>query len=152
MEWAFDKHGPDFEARSDELVRTGPIVPILITGRTEQIQTQGLIDTGASFCAIKPRLARKLNLIVIDQKRISGVSASGFAASGDADVMMAMVGFDENYVIPVQVVAADFLRDDPSVSLLLGRPFLQHFDLHYEGACGRFKLSWTKSHLMDSED
>ncbi len=152
MEWSFNSTGPDYEVRSENLVQRGPIVPVLITGKAEQRQTQGLIDTGASFCAIKPRLAQKLNLVVIDRKVISGVSASGVPTSGGADVMMAMLGLDQNYCIPVQLVQAGFLQDDPDIGLLLGRPFLRHFELHYEGAFGRFKLGWSKSNSMDSSD
>lgn len=152
MEWSFERAGSDFVAKAGDLVRNGPVVPVQIEGSAEHRRTSGLIDTGAAYCAIKPRLARKLGLVVIDRRRISGVSATGAAASGDADVMIARIGFDANFTVQVQVVAADFMQDDPDITLLLGRPFLQHYDMFYEGACGRFKLSWAKSHRMDAED
>ena len=152
MEWPFNRPGPDFETRSLDLVQHGPVVPVVVTGRQEHRNTSGLIDTGASFCAIKPKLASRLNLPIIDKKRISGVSTHGTFASGDADVMMVMIGFEPEYSLPLQVVSADFLRDEADVNLLLGRPFLQHFDLFYEGACGRFKLTWARSQVMEFDD
>lgn len=155
MKWSFTEEGPDFETRAGQLTAKGPIIPLILTGRGERIQTRGLIDTGASFCAIKPKLSHRLNLKVVDRKRISGVSPSGTGnhVDGDADVAFGFVGLDSpTHELPLQLVVADFLRDDPTMGLLLGRTFLQHFDLVYEGSCGRFSLTRASGSLHGLDD
>lgn len=155
MKWVFSENGPDLEYRAGQLSARGPRVPVVVTGREGRFQTSALIDTGASFCAIKPKLAKRLALKVVDRKRISGVAPSGTGsyADGEADVAFGIVGLENPpHELPMQLIVADFLRDDPSLGLLLGRTFLQHFDLHYEGSCGRFTLIRASGALHGLDD
>ncbi|MFN3314318.1 MAG: retropepsin-like aspartic protease [Hyphomonas sp.] len=155
MRWTFREEGPDLEFRAGQLAAKGPIVPIVITGPGGRFRTSGLIDTGATFCAIKPKLAKRLALKIVDRKRISGVAPSGTGsqADGEADVAFGMVGLqDPPHDLPLQLIVADFLLDAPSMSLLLGRSFLQNFDLFYEGSCGRFTLTRASGALHGLDD
>jgi hypothetical protein len=155
MKWTFSEDGPDLEYRAAQLTARGPVIPVIVTGRAERVRTSALIDTGASFCAIKPKLANRLSLKIVDRKRISGVAPSGTGnhADGESDVAFGIVGMDSPpHELPIQLILADFLKDDPSLSLLLGRTFLQRFDLFYEGSCGRFSLVRTSGALHGLDD
>lgn len=154
MIWSLSKEGPDFPTRAAQLVREGPTLPILIGGHREQIRTVGLIDTGASFCAVKPKLATRLGLKVVDRRRVSGVSPQGVSAEGFADVVFGFLGLESPpHSLPLQLVVVDFSRDHNELGLLLGRPFLQFFEFLYEGDCGRFKLTASNSStIVQGED
>ncbi len=155
MKWQFSEDGPDLESRANQLTAHGPIVQVIVTGPGARIQTRALIDTGASFCAINPKQATKLNLKIVDRKRISGVAPTGAGnfANGEADVAFGMVGLNNPpHELPTQLIVADFLQDDPTLTLLLGRTFLQHFDFFYEGSCGRFSLTRSSGSLHGLDD
>lgn len=146
MIWTFSAAGPDLEFRAGQLAARGPFVPIVNTGPGRRFQTSGLIDTGAAFCAITPKLAKRLALKIVDRKRISGVAPSGTGsqAAGEADVGSGMVGLrNPPHDIPLQLIAADFSLDAPSMGLLLARSFLQNCDPFHEGSRGRFTLTYA---------
>lgn len=58
---------------ADDLLRFGPIVKVIIGDPSDASKTasvNALIDTGAAFTAINPRLAQSCGLIQRGQKRI----------------------------------------------------------------------------------
>lgn len=79
MEWSFRSEGELATARSRDLVAHGPLLPIIVKSGTTCVATNALIDTGASICVIKPKLARKLSLQITNETKVS----EGFPAGPD---------------------------------------------------------------------
>ncbi|MEO0982184.1 MAG: retropepsin-like aspartic protease [Pseudomonadota bacterium] len=118
-----------------------------------QIRTVALIDTGAQISCVRPRMAQKLELKRIDEVRISGVAAQNDRSEGKTDVCLAFVGVEGlgDVSIPCQLIVANFAAARDEISLLIGRPFLAHFDLNYEGVAGRFSLEYTPANDLPED-
>ncbi|MGA1343978.1 MAG: aspartyl protease family protein [Hyphomonas sp.] len=96
-----------------------------------------MIDTGASFCAIKPKLGRRLRLNRVDRAMVSGVSAQGTSSEGFAGSVSGFLALENpSHALRLQLVAVDFSRDHNELGLLLGRPALQTSEPLNDGDCG----------------
>lgn len=142
MEWSFRSEGEVSDQRARDLITRGPLLSIIVKSDTTKMKTMALIDTGASICVIKPKLAKKLSLQITNETKVSGVSPHGQLAHGQAKIGLGILQLENPvYEFPAELVIADFSINDPSLGILLGRPFLKHFDLLYEGSHGRYRLT-----------
>lgn len=93
-----------------------------------------LIDTGASICCIDAALAMHLNLPIIDQRTCSGIS-------GAVEVNMHLAQIHApslNFTIYGSFAAVDLAGGQHPV--LIGRDFLRHFKMTYDGPTGEVFL------------
>jgi hypothetical protein len=98
---------------------------------------QALVDTGATECCIDSLLAAQLSLPIVDRRKISGVGGEH-----EVNVYMAQIHVP---VFPFTVYGAfcgvDLAAGGQSHKALIGRTFLQHFTMLYEGHTGRVVIS-----------
>lgn len=93
---------------------------------------QALVDTGATECCIDALLAAQLNLPLVNKRQISGVHGSHMANVYLANVHVPTLGVTINGLF-----AGVNLRAGGQVhSALIGRTFLRHFKMVYEGKTG----------------
>jgi predicted aspartyl protease len=91
-----------------------------------------LVDTGATESCIDSVLAMRLNLPIIDRRRVSGVHGAGEVNVHLAHVhIMAMGSTLYGPFCGVELIAGGQLHQ-----ALIGRTFLQHFTMVYEGRTG----------------
>lgn len=114
-------------------------------GKPESMERQLLVDTGASRTCIEDRLARELGLIPVRFDPFFGVS--GKPAEYPVYRMSIGVAMKEDETGPSH--QAIFLADVVGMPApphstshvgLLGRDFLQHVRLIYDGPRGRFEI------------
>ena len=144
-----------FEDAARELIRIGPVIPVIVTSLTthQKIQTKALIDTGAQSNCISKKLAQRLQLNIIGDTRIAGVSHNNEIAQEKVDTVMGMLRPGNLQVdIPSEFATPRFSTGDDEIDILLGRPFLQNFDFLYEGSLGRFSLEWQPPALVYQSD
>jgi len=149
------KSASSAEDAARELIRVGPVIPVVITSLTtgEKVLTKALIDTGAQSNCISPRLAKRLSLNIIGDTWIGGVSSNNEIAKEKVDTVMGMLRPGALTVdIPCEFATPRFSTGDDQIDILLGRPFLQNFDMHYEGSFGRFSLEWLPPALVYQSD
>lgn len=134
---ALRQSGPIFQttiglARSiaDAVIQTGAKIPAPLSGNA-------LIDTGASVTCIDNKLAQKLELPVIDIVEMTSASHSAI----------------EQNVYPVEIeitgspIRLEVLRamganlEAQGLIALIGRDFLQHCTVHYNGVTGAITLA-----------
>jgi predicted aspartyl protease len=91
-----------------------------------------LVDTGATESCNDSRLAAQLNLPIVDRRQIGGVGGVHMVNIHLAQVHVAVLG-----KTAYGTFAAVHLADggQPHVALI-GRTFLQHFTMVYEGRTG----------------
>jgi predicted aspartyl protease len=95
-----------------------------------------LVDTGATECCIDSDLARKLNLPVVDRRHIAGVSGRR-----EVDVYLAQVHVPSlTYTVYGPFAGVDLIAGGQRHYALIGRTFLRHFTMHYEGTTGNVQL------------
>lgn len=143
------------EDAARELIRIGPVIPVVVTSLATQqkIQTKALIDTGAQSNCISKKLAQRLQLNVIGDTRIAGVSHNDEIAQEKVDTVMGMLRPGSFQIdIPSEFATPRFSTGDDQIDILLGRPFLQNFDFFYEGSFGRFSLEWQPPSLVYQAD
>jgi len=93
---------------------------------------QALVDTGAGESCIDSLLAAQLKLPVVDRVQISGVGGAHVVNVHLAQVHIPALGFTV-----YGPFAAVHLAEGAQVhSVLIGRTFLQHFTMVYEGRTG----------------
>lgn len=98
-----------------------------------------LVDTGASDSCIGATMAHDLGLPVVDRQTIAGVGGPM-----EVDVFWAQMYVPELEIGFTGPVAGVHLGPEwQSHSILIGRDFLRHFTMVYEGKTGSVKISST---------
>jgi predicted aspartyl protease len=114
-----------FDPNYDWKIATTPPVPGLKA-------LYALVDTGATECCIDSQLAAQLNLPIIDKRPISGVHGQREVNVHLAQVYVPSLHFTMNGAF----AAVDLLVGGQAHSALIGRTFLRHFQLTYDGKTG----------------
>lgn len=132
------------------LVRFGPTIQVQIgfdsnftSGTRPNLPDQqynALVDTGALESCIDSSIADNLNLPVIDNRPISGVQGIS-----NVNVYLAQIFIPAlNYCINGAFSGVHLHAGGQVHSVLIGRTFLQHFEMHYDGTTGSVHLSMDK--------
>ena len=119
-----------FDANYDWKVATSPPVP----------GTKGLhalVDTGATESCIDSLLAAQLNLPIVDKRNVSGVHGSREVGIHLAQVYVPSLGFTINGAF----AGVDLRAGGQLHSALIGRTFLRHFKMIYDGQTGTVELT-----------
>ena len=130
------------------LVQFGPTVSVNIgfdpkwkvggpDSKSSITSVHALVDTGATESCIDSMLASTLGLPIADRRSISGVSGRT-----KVNVYMAQVHIPAMALILYGMFTGVDLRKGGQVhSALLGRTFLQHFQMTYSGTDGQVTIS-----------
>lgn len=115
---------------AEELSQRGVTVPNPITGLA-------LIDTGASLTAIDETAAKNMNLPIIDVATIASATDAGIKANVyPAQLQIAGA--------PIEITvgrALGAMLEPQGLLALLGRDFLQHLTMFYNGPRGQLTIS-----------
>ena len=99
---------------------------------------QALIDTGAQECFIDSELASQLNLPVVDRRAVAGTQGRH-----DVDFYLAQIFVpDLAFTVEGLFGGAHLHKGGVTYEVLMGRTFLEHFSLFYNGRTGRVTLTW----------
>jgi hypothetical protein len=98
---------------------------------------QALVDTGASESCIDSLLAARLNLPVVDRRVISGVHGRQEVQIHLAQVHVPTLAF----TIYGTFAGVHLVSGGQPHQALIGRTFLQHYTMVYEGRTGTVMLS-----------
>jgi hypothetical protein len=110
--------------------------PLPIPGKTG---LPALVDTGAGESCVDSLLAAQLNLPVIDRRMQAGVHGAR-----EVNIHMAQVHIPSlNFTIYGEFAAADLRLGGQSIDALIGRTFLQHFKMIYDGKTGDVEIIGT---------
>ena len=129
------EHGPELhvqigvDSKFQPAESAGPNLP--------QTRLPALVDTGATESCIDSDLARVLELPIVDRHAIAGVHGASETNVCLAQIHVPDLGFTLYGRFAVVHLAAGGLPH----SALLGRNFLQHFTMTYEGQNGVVTLS-----------
>ena len=96
-----------------------------------------LVDTGATECCIDSLLAVQLNLPLVNRRQISGVHGSHLANVYLAQVHVPSLGMTMNGAFS----GVDLKAGGQVHSVLIGRTFLRHFKMIYEGKTGTVTIT-----------
>jgi predicted aspartyl protease len=136
---------------SDLLVSRGPTLLVDIgfdpahdvNSSTASVPTAGLkgvealVDTGATTSCIDTILASQLNLPIIDRQAISGAGGQHMA-----NVYLAQIYIPSlNRTIVGTFAGVDLRAGGQPHSALIGRTFLRHCKMEYDGISGSVKIS-----------
>jgi predicted aspartyl protease len=131
------------------LVQFGPTLRVDIgfdvhftptSGRPPNLAVKGvtaLIDTGATASCIDSGLAMQLNLPIIDRQRVSGVHGVREVNMHLGHVVIPTLG----KYISGAFAGVDLIAGGQPHHALIGRMFLQHFVLFYDGRTGLVSIS-----------
>lgn len=135
---------------SELLVLLGPTLLVNIgfdpkfrPSRVETAPTPGiknieaLVDTGATESCIDNLIAAQLKLPIVDRRPIAGVSGSHMANMYLAQIHISSLKFTIYGIF----AGVDLRAGGQAHSALIGRTFLQHFTMIYEGKTGNVILS-----------
>jgi predicted aspartyl protease len=106
-----------------------------LTIRTPNLPEQllpALVDTGATESCIDSGLAMRLNLPVVDRRRVSGIHGAGEVNVHLGHVHIPSLAF----TIYGPFCAVDLVAGGQAHHALIGRTFLQGFTMIYEGRTG----------------
>lgn len=127
------------------LVRRGPIVSVSVgfdedysPGRRPKVglRCDALVDTGAQECCIDSTLAEELGLPIMDQRVVAGSNGRH-----PSNIHMAQVHVpDLDFTIYGHFGAVNIKDSGMTCRVLIGRTFLRHFKLRYDGISGRVTL------------
>lgn len=129
---------------AEDLLRSGPIIQVEIgnpSNPSRSATVSALIDTGAAFTAINPRLAQSCHLI---QRGMKKIHVLGNVAPGDAKEypeFSASIRFPRNNLRPFRVhgiVACPIF--ERKFACLLGRDILKNWEIVYSGPLGQFSI------------
>ena len=96
-----------------------------------------LVDTGASQSYIDTAVATALGLPIVDKETLSGS-----AGSHTVDVYLAQIHVPSlGLTIWGRVAGVNLVAGGQTHAALIGRTFLQHLVLHYDGPTGRVTLT-----------
>jgi predicted aspartyl protease len=91
-----------------------------------------LVDTGATECAIDSLLAAQLNLPVVDRRKVAGIGGAHEVNVHLAQVFVVSLGF----TVYGAFMAVHLNAGGQRHHVLLGRTFLKHYKMVYEGVTG----------------
>jgi len=110
-----------------------------------------MIDTGAAFTVIEEPLAVSLGLRPVRFREVIGVDQRPVERPVfPMSVVLAMhdgLGSQKSVRFKVDIVGVPRRARDEGYVGLLGRDFLQHFELHYDGPKARFTLIRDKGRV-----
>lgn len=138
------------KAGPTELQQRGPIITVLISHTSDEITEaksvgfefprsrpfSALIDTGAAVTIINPQLAETYKLRYIGPEHITALDNTGLYPGYAAAISFpdrALRGFD-----PIRIIACPLAS--ASMSCLIGRDILRHWDFTYHGQSGEFTI------------
>ena len=96
-----------------------------------------LVDTGATTSCIDSDLAMSLALPIVDQAQIAGVSGARTVNMHLAQIYVPSLDF----TVYGQFAAVDLAAGGQSHSALIGRTFLRHFKMTYDGTTGQAMIA-----------
>ncbi len=96
-----------------------------------------LVDTGASECCIDSVLAAQLNLPIVDRRHISGVHGSDEVNIHLAQIHVPTLG----YTMYGRFAGVHLVAGGQIHQALMGRTFLAHFKMSYDGQTGQVVIS-----------
>ena len=138
-----------FEGRPEQLVIYGPTLLVEIgfdsnfrvgiPNRPDlpPDQFHALVDTGASPTCIDSGLAVALNLPVVDRQEVAGALGAGRVNVYLAQIFVPGIGA----TFSGRFVGAHLIAGGQPHSALIGRDFLRHFKMSYDGRTGAVTLS-----------
>lgn len=94
---------------------------------------QALVDTGATESCIDSGVAMGLHLPIIDQRVVSGISGHHTVNMHLAHIFVPGLQF----TIYGAFAGVDLAAGGQPHAALIGRTFLQHFRMSYDGATGK---------------
>lgn len=97
-----------------------------------------LVDTGASESCIDSMLAHHLNLPIIDRKKISGIGGQQEINMHLAQIHVPSIPF----TIYGSFAGVHLCAGGQAHQVLIGRSFLRHVTMTYEGKTGTVTLSY----------
>ena len=128
----------------DELVLYGPMLVVEIgfdanyrisSGIKPELQSgyvPALVDTGATESCIDSELAEKLNLPIVNQEELAGVSGIT-----NVNVHLAQIYVPElDRTIYGRFDGVHLAAGGQPYSALIGRTFLRHYKMNYDGQTG----------------
>jgi hypothetical protein len=98
---------------------------------------QALVDTGATECCIDSLLAAQLSLPLVNRRQVSGVHGSHIANVYLAQVHVPSLRITMNGAFS----GVDLKAGGQVHSALIGRTFLRHFKMIYEGKTGTVTIT-----------
>ena len=107
--------------------------PLPIPGKTG---LSALVDTGAGESCIDSLLAAQLNLPITDKRLQAGAHGAKEVNIHMAQVHVPALGF----TIYGEFASVDLRIGGQSIDALIGRSFLQHFKMIYDGTTGDVEL------------
>ena len=132
-----------------ELVRHGPTIAVTIGFDPDYRPGAGarpnlpldrypaLVDTGATQSCIDAELAANLNLMPAGRRQ-----AAGAGGTFDASAYMAHIYIPElRFTIAGPLAGVHLQASGVPYYALLGRTFLRHFNMHYDGRTGAVTIS-----------
>ena len=132
-----------------DLIRYGPTIDVQIgfdpgyqpsAGRRAQLPPEllpALVDTGAQETALDAEFARSLNLPILERRQIAG--ANGLF---ETTVYLAQIYVPElDFTIVGPFDSANLAAGGQPYYALIGRTFLRHFNMTYDGRTGSVILS-----------
>jgi len=129
-------HGPTIlvDIGFDPAFQTTPPIKRPIAGITG---ISALVDTGAAESCIDSMLAAQLNLPIVDRRQISGCHGSQ-----EVNMHLAQVHFPSlNFTIWGAFAGVHLTAGGQVHRALIGRTFLKHYTMVYEGRTGTVTLS-----------
>ena len=99
------------------------------------------LDTGASVTVLDPGVIRWLGLEAVGEAglHVLGRDEVSFHAAYEVEIGLATGTGPQDWV---PVTALEGTINPKGTAAALGRDFLAHFHLHYDGPAGRFTLRW----------
>lgn len=106
-----------------------------VAGRTG---LQALVDTGAQECCIDSGLAMQINLPIVDRRPISGAHGRH-----EVNIHMAQMYFPAFKITMLgNFAAVDLIAGGQAHYALIGRTFLQHVSMTYDGKSGKVEITF----------
>jgi hypothetical protein len=140
------KSGIAGESPADLLVRFGPTIQVDIglksrslAGQTPDLpekKVKALIDTGAGGDCIDDALARRLRLPIHDEGEISGVGGRHHAYIYTARIYIPQL----EKLLFQPFTGVKLHEGEQWHRVILGRSFLRHYRLAYDGATGQVEI------------
>ncbi len=129
---ALRQHGPVGIGQlfSDQLLQQGSQLPKPVSGNA-------LIDTGASTTCIDDAVAKTMGIPVIDVVTMASASYAS-TQQNVYSIQMQIVGSPIRVEVPNATGAS---LQTQGIVALIGRDYLQHCTLHYNGITGQITLS-----------